>query len=98
MAGRANYLDNLCNVTSRFEVTPWLFYDGPRNFEPRLDYEDDTSAVTFLSTLQHHTTRTFDSRQAERAPGQQARRIFGGIGFLPGNLSLRSRDLTTRPL
>ncbi|GBM10226.1 hypothetical protein AVEN_177494-1 [Araneus ventricosus] len=29
-------------LTSRFEATRGLFWDGPRNFEPRSDDEDDT--------------------------------------------------------
>ncbi|GBL83740.1 hypothetical protein AVEN_132648-1 [Araneus ventricosus] len=31
---------------SRFEATRGLFRDGPSNFEPRTDDEDDTRAVT----------------------------------------------------
>ncbi|GBL76517.1 hypothetical protein AVEN_48812-1 [Araneus ventricosus] len=33
-------------LTSRFEATRGLFWDGPRNFEPRSDDEDDTRAGT----------------------------------------------------
>ncbi|GBM84696.1 hypothetical protein AVEN_93078-1 [Araneus ventricosus] len=33
-------------LTSRFEVTRGLFWDGPRNFEPRSDDDDDTLAGT----------------------------------------------------
>ncbi|GBO30438.1 hypothetical protein AVEN_74022-1 [Araneus ventricosus] len=33
---------SLVILTSRFEATRELFWDGPRNFEPRSDYEDDT--------------------------------------------------------
>ncbi|GBM70969.1 hypothetical protein AVEN_102907-1 [Araneus ventricosus] len=33
-------------LTSRFEATRGLFWDGPRNFQPRLDDEGVTWAVT----------------------------------------------------
>ncbi|GBL92602.1 hypothetical protein AVEN_123779-1 [Araneus ventricosus] len=33
---------SLVILTSRFEATRGLFWDGPRNFEPRSDDEDDT--------------------------------------------------------
>ncbi|GBM19274.1 hypothetical protein AVEN_133760-1, partial [Araneus ventricosus] len=33
-------------LTSLFQATRGLFWDGPRNFEPRSDDEDDTSAGT----------------------------------------------------
>ncbi|GBM59054.1 hypothetical protein AVEN_7430-1 [Araneus ventricosus] len=39
------YMDGtfvLVIVTSRFEATQGLFWDGPRNFEPWSDDEDDT--------------------------------------------------------
>ncbi|GBL91251.1 hypothetical protein AVEN_195136-1 [Araneus ventricosus] len=33
-------------LTSRFEATRGLFWDGPRNFEPQSDDEDDITAGT----------------------------------------------------
>ncbi|GBL79901.1 hypothetical protein AVEN_28953-1 [Araneus ventricosus] len=35
-------LVSLVILTSRFEATRGVFWDGPRKFEPRLDDEDDT--------------------------------------------------------
>ncbi|GBN73153.1 hypothetical protein AVEN_64452-1 [Araneus ventricosus] len=47
-------------LTSRFEATRGLFRDGPSNFEPRSDDEDDTRNGTPLSKLPRHTNgRTF---------------------------------------
>ncbi|GBN00848.1 hypothetical protein AVEN_89216-1 [Araneus ventricosus] len=47
---------SLVTLTSRFEVTRGLFWDGPRNFELLSDDEDDTSAGT--SSPNFHTTPT----------------------------------------
>ncbi|GBM46985.1 hypothetical protein AVEN_217287-1 [Araneus ventricosus] len=49
MAIKENSADR--GLTSRCEATRGLFWDGPRNFEPPSDDEDDTS----LSKLLHHT-------------------------------------------
>ncbi|GBM10262.1 hypothetical protein AVEN_49985-1 [Araneus ventricosus] len=43
-------------LTSRFEATPGQFWDGPRNFEPRSDDEDDIRVGTLSSNF--HTTPT----------------------------------------
>ncbi|GBN86473.1 hypothetical protein AVEN_229858-1 [Araneus ventricosus] len=43
---------SLVRLTSRFEATRWLIWDGPRNFELRSYDESDTT----LFKLPHHTT------------------------------------------
>ncbi|GBN92175.1 hypothetical protein AVEN_261977-1 [Araneus ventricosus] len=43
-------------LTSRFEATRGLFWDGPRNFEPLSDDEDDTRAVTPSPNFQATST------------------------------------------
>ncbi|GBN70773.1 hypothetical protein AVEN_84384-1 [Araneus ventricosus] len=93
---KENFSLVLVILTSRFEATRGLFWDGPRNFEPRSDDEDDTRAGT-PSTKFHATptggrlTTTYDL--ACNRP--HTRRIFSGIGSR--TLRPQSRDLTTRP-
>ncbi|GBM12348.1 hypothetical protein AVEN_51088-1, partial [Araneus ventricosus] len=41
-------------LTSRFQATRGLSWDGPRNFGPRSDDEDDTCAGTPLLTSASH--------------------------------------------
>ncbi|GBM91409.1 hypothetical protein AVEN_204279-1 [Araneus ventricosus] len=54
MLKRARQL-SLVILMSSFEATRGLFWDGPRNFEPRSDDEDDTRADKPLSKLPLHT-------------------------------------------
>ncbi|GBN32517.1 hypothetical protein AVEN_194315-1, partial [Araneus ventricosus] len=73
--------------------TRGLFRDGPRNFEPRSDDEDDTRASipspSFLATpAGGRLTTTYDL--ACNRP--HTRRIFSGIGFRTCDLPVpRSR-------
>ncbi|GBM54495.1 hypothetical protein AVEN_189529-1 [Araneus ventricosus] len=82
-------------LTSRFEATRGLFRDGPRNFEPRSDDEDDTLAGNPFSKFPLHTDRrrlatAYDSvQQAPYSADLQWNRV--------SKLRVRGRDLTTRP-
>ncbi|GBN04046.1 hypothetical protein AVEN_220255-1 [Araneus ventricosus] len=73
---------SLVRLTSRFEATRGLFRDGPRNFEPRSDAEDDTWAGTpssnFRSTPMGERLATMCDLACNRP---YTRRIFSGIGF-----------------
>ncbi|GBM20671.1 hypothetical protein AVEN_230251-1 [Araneus ventricosus] len=63
---------------SRFEATRGLFRDGPRNFEPRSDDEDDTPSPNFRATPTGGRLATTYDFACNRP---YTRRIFGGIGF-----------------
>ncbi|GBM76685.1 hypothetical protein AVEN_48807-1 [Araneus ventricosus] len=84
---------SLVTLTSRFEAT---------NFEPRSDDKDDTRAGTpspnFRTTpAGRRLTTTYDLTCSR----PHTRQIFGGIGFEPGTLRPRNRDLyhrSPRPL
>ncbi|GBO06676.1 hypothetical protein AVEN_79355-1 [Araneus ventricosus] len=71
-------------LTSRFEATRGLFWDGPRNFEPRSD--DDTwvgtSSPSFHATL---TGGRLASTYDLACNRPHTRRIFSGIGFRTWN-------------
>ncbi|GBO24501.1 hypothetical protein AVEN_145064-1 [Araneus ventricosus] len=73
-------------LTAHFEATRGLFWDGPRNFEPRSDDEDDTCADTpspnFHATPAGGRLATTYDLMCSRP---HARRIFGGIGFRAWN-------------
>ncbi|GBM13261.1 hypothetical protein AVEN_164340-1 [Araneus ventricosus] len=73
-------------LTSRFEATQGLFWDGLCNFEPRSDDEDDTRAGT-PSTNFHATP--IGGRLATKddltCNGPHTRQIFSGIGFRTWN-------------
>ncbi|GBM99918.1 hypothetical protein AVEN_248275-1 [Araneus ventricosus] len=74
-------------LTSRFEATRGLFWDGPRNFEPRSDDEDDTYELAPPSPNFHATaaggrlTTTYDLT----CNRPHTRRIFSGIGIRTWN-------------
>ncbi|GBM97638.1 hypothetical protein AVEN_101954-1 [Araneus ventricosus] len=83
-------------LTSRFEATRRLFWDGPRNFEPRSDDEDDAWAGTSLSktSTPHRRLAPMYDLACNRP---NARRIFSGIGFRTWNPPAPKRHLTSRP-
>ncbi|GBO37328.1 hypothetical protein AVEN_55899-1 [Araneus ventricosus] len=63
-----------------------LFWDGPRNFEPRLDDEDDTDLAPPLQTSALHQREdiwppTYDLK----CNNPNTWRIFSGIGFRSWN-------------
>ncbi|GBM24737.1 hypothetical protein AVEN_141811-1 [Araneus ventricosus] len=69
-------------LTSRFEATRGLFWDEPRNFEPRSDDEDDTWAGSPSPNSTPHQRRdVWPLRMIWRATGPHTWRIFSGIGF-----------------
>ncbi|GBL98205.1 hypothetical protein AVEN_268289-1 [Araneus ventricosus] len=78
--------DSLVILTSRFEATRGLSWDGPRNFEPRSDDEDDAWAGT--PSPGFHATPA-GGRLATAydlaCGGPHTRRIFSGIGFRTSN-------------
>ncbi|GBN10021.1 hypothetical protein AVEN_33530-1 [Araneus ventricosus] len=85
---------SLIIVTSRFEATRGLYWDGPRNFEPRSD--DDSWADTY--TLLHRTTPTggrLPPTHDFACNRHNKRRIFSGIACRTHGP--QSRDLTTKP-
>ncbi|GBL90648.1 hypothetical protein AVEN_219316-1 [Araneus ventricosus] len=55
-------------LTSRFEATRRLFRDGPRNFEPLSDDEDDAWAGTPLSKLPRQREGVWLLRMIQQAP------------------------------
>ncbi|GBN14158.1 hypothetical protein AVEN_137125-1 [Araneus ventricosus] len=76
---------SLVILTSRFEATRGLFWDGPRNDE------DGAPSPRFHATpTGGHLSTTYDLMHNR----PHTRRIFSGIGFRTWN---RSRDLTARP-
>ncbi|GBM03980.1 hypothetical protein AVEN_99181-1 [Araneus ventricosus] len=61
---------SLVILTSRFEDRRGVFWDGPRNFEPRSDGEDDTWANTPLQTsTPHQREDVWPLRMIQRAAG-----------------------------
>ncbi|GBN71044.1 hypothetical protein AVEN_35445-1 [Araneus ventricosus] len=81
---------SLVMILSSFEATRELFWDGPRNFEQRLDDEDGTT----FSRFSHHTNTSpsipVDYKQREDVSPYTydsacnrpvTRWIFNGIGF-----------------
>ncbi|GBM92038.1 hypothetical protein AVEN_5499-1 [Araneus ventricosus] len=88
---------DLVTLTSRSEATRGLFWDGPHNFEPRSDDEDDTSAAPPLqASTSHQREDDWPLRMISRATGP----IHGGSsvesGLEHGILRPQSRDFTTR--
>ncbi|GBN27730.1 hypothetical protein AVEN_62142-1 [Araneus ventricosus] len=82
----------------RFEASQEIFWDGPRNFEPQLDDEEDTSVGTSLPMLPHHTNG--ERLNHVRLSVHQTHKHGGSsveMGFETGTLQRRSRDPTTRP-
>ncbi|GBL92757.1 hypothetical protein AVEN_213694-1 [Araneus ventricosus] len=69
-------------LTIRFAATRGLFWDGPRNFEPRSDDEDDTPSPNFHATPTGGRLATTYDLSCDRP---HTRRIFGGIGFRTRN-------------
>ncbi|GBM50111.1 hypothetical protein AVEN_185497-1 [Araneus ventricosus] len=73
---------SLVILTSRFEATRGLFWDGRRNFEPRSDDEATPELVPLFPNF-HATptggrlTTTYDLTCSR----PHTRRIFSGIGF-----------------
>ncbi|GBN94134.1 hypothetical protein AVEN_56085-1 [Araneus ventricosus] len=80
----------------RFVATQGPFWDGPRNFEPRSDDEDDTELAPPLQTSGPHQLEDFWRRGKWRVPVPLTRQFFDGSGFEPGNLQPRGRNLNTR--
>ncbi|GBM82178.1 hypothetical protein AVEN_178935-1 [Araneus ventricosus] len=79
---RATVRVSLVILTSRFEATRGLFWDEPRNFEPRSDDKDDTLAgnpsPNFHTTpAGAHLAPTYDSPCSRPSTGRSA----NGIGF-----------------
>ncbi|GBM56653.1 hypothetical protein AVEN_123136-1 [Araneus ventricosus] len=73
-------------LPSRFEATRGLFWDGPRNSEPRSDDEDNTSAGT--PSPNFHTTPTgvrLTTTYDLTCNRPHTRRFFSGIGFRTWN-------------
>ncbi|GBM47426.1 hypothetical protein AVEN_175605-1 [Araneus ventricosus] len=60
------------------QETRGLFWDGPRNFEPRSDDEDDTPSPNFYATPTERRLATTHDLACNRL---HTRRIFSGIGF-----------------
>ncbi|GBM96674.1 hypothetical protein AVEN_69283-1 [Araneus ventricosus] len=87
---------SLVILASRFEAIRRLFWDGPRNFEPRSDDEDDTSYLAPTSPNFHATqTRGRLATTYDLACNRpHTRQIFSGIGFR--TLRPQSRDFTFR--
>ncbi|GBO00223.1 hypothetical protein AVEN_186615-1 [Araneus ventricosus] len=80
---------------SRFEATQGLFWDGPRNFEPRSDTRTSELAPP-LKSLHHNSEKTFDPLRMILCATAL---IYDGSseesGFEPGTLSCR--HLTSTP-
>ncbi|GBO34344.1 hypothetical protein AVEN_39630-1 [Araneus ventricosus] len=96
------WLDNLVSLvilSSVFEAIRRLFWDEPRNFEPRSDDENDTRAGTPFSRPPRHTSgRAFDTlRIIKRATGPIHSGSSVESGSEPGTLRLQGRHPTTRP-
>ncbi|GBM21336.1 hypothetical protein AVEN_210563-1 [Araneus ventricosus] len=74
---------SLSYINVSFKATRWLLWDGPYNFEPCLNDEDDTSDGVSLSKRPHSTSeRTYDPRrQIQLAPGPYRQQFPSGIGF-----------------
>ncbi|GBM02572.1 hypothetical protein AVEN_178502-1 [Araneus ventricosus] len=86
-------VDYLVLLMPRFEATRGRFWDVPRNFETRLDDEDNTSAGT--TSPKFHTTlgeKRFVPTYDLTSNRPYTRWIFSGIGFRTSD-----RHLTTRP-
>ncbi|GBN05801.1 hypothetical protein AVEN_88105-1 [Araneus ventricosus] len=96
--GSERFWVRLGYITSRFEATRGLFRDGPRNFEPRSDDEDNTSAGTpsprFRATPAGGRLATTHDLACSRP---HTRRIFSGIGFV-SNLRPSGPEVETLPL
>ncbi|GBN62347.1 hypothetical protein AVEN_58174-1 [Araneus ventricosus] len=85
---------SLVILMPRLEATRGLFLDGPRNFEPWSDDEDDASACTpspnFRATLTGGRLATSDDLACNGGSSVES-------DFEPGTLLPRSLDLTIRP-
>ncbi|GBN05833.1 hypothetical protein AVEN_121647-1 [Araneus ventricosus] len=57
---------SLVTLTSRFEGTRGLFWDGPLNFEPRSDHEGDTRAASTLQISAPHQRKERSDRGESR--------------------------------
>ncbi|GBN96215.1 hypothetical protein AVEN_116034-1 [Araneus ventricosus] len=92
-------MNSLVTLTSTFEATRELFWDGPRYFELRSNEEDDTSAGTpspnFQSTPAGGVNRDAASDLACNRLTYSADLQWKWL-YKPVTLLLRSRDLTTR--
>ncbi|GBN15391.1 hypothetical protein AVEN_233920-1 [Araneus ventricosus] len=84
----------------RFEATRGLFRDGPRNFEPRSDDEDDTRAGTLSPNFRATPTGGRLASTCDLACNRShARRIFSGIWFRTSDPPVpRSRPCHARQL
>ncbi|GBN68444.1 hypothetical protein AVEN_156165-1 [Araneus ventricosus] len=82
---------------SRFTATRGIFIDRYRNFESRLDDEDETGTSAPLSKFPLHTTGWssgpygFNMKEARLHGDSSMESVFE-----PGGLRPRSRDFTTR--
>ncbi|GBN90847.1 hypothetical protein AVEN_90765-1 [Araneus ventricosus] len=76
-------------LKSHFKATRGLFWDGPFNFEPRSDDEDDIrDGASPLRTSAPHQREDVGSPMCDlMCHTRNKRRIFSGIGFRPRNLS-----------
>ncbi|GBL86006.1 hypothetical protein AVEN_89066-1 [Araneus ventricosus] len=67
-------------LISRFEATRGLFWDGPRNFEPQSDDENDTWASNPLSKLLHPILHMLVGRLSPRWPSTGLAPFLGRPG------------------
>ncbi|GBM45108.1 hypothetical protein AVEN_251836-1 [Araneus ventricosus] len=73
---------SLIILASRFEATRGLFWDGPRNFEPRSDEEDDISAGLSSPNFRAIPVEGCLATTYDLACNRpHTRRIFSGIRF-----------------
>ncbi|GBL87119.1 hypothetical protein AVEN_218804-1 [Araneus ventricosus] len=84
-------------LTSRFEAALGLYWDGPRNFEPRSD-DERLLQLAPPSKIPHHTNgRAFGTlRMILRETGPIHVGSLVELGFEPGTFRPQSPDLTTR--
>ncbi|GBL92796.1 hypothetical protein AVEN_4507-1 [Araneus ventricosus] len=83
-------MESLVVVTSHFETTQRLFWDGPRS--------DDELKAPLSKLLRHTRGRTFCSlRMIYRATGPIHDGSSVESGFEPRSLRLRGRHLNTKP-
>ncbi|GBN48056.1 hypothetical protein AVEN_38326-1, partial [Araneus ventricosus] len=88
---------SLVILKSHFEATRGIFWDRPRNFEPRSDDEDDAVSCLSRMSVCHHSpnfrttpvvgrlTPSYDLTRSR----PNTRRIFSGIGFRPWKMKIR---------
>ncbi|GBM39263.1 hypothetical protein AVEN_140314-1 [Araneus ventricosus] len=82
-------------LTTRFEATRGLFWDGPRNFVPWSDGED--RRLSWQAFMPHQREGILPLRMIYSAAGPIHCGSLVKSGFEPGALRPQGRDLTTRP-